>query len=552
MDTPSHRDALAQNQNSPSPEDLVEGEICAREMGFSPPEGSRVQHHPKGLLYRCVCSEEFLISSDGGECPSCHRVVKAEAIRQAITATVTVGDLDAEMALHLPEHSEEDPWIGTVLGHFRLDRILGKGGMGYVYRALDTSLQRYVAVKVVRQSASDGSSTEDHVASMLTEAVAQARLNHPNVVTIYYVGKHDAHPFLAMELVSGPTLADRLTIGPLPYADVIQVGIQVADALKHAWQFGIVHADIKPSNLLISGEHQIKLSDFGLSRVAASDGVGGRVAGTPQYLAPELLEGKGLSCQSDMYALGVTLFELMFGRLPFELRGTTVHERLATHQTAVIDYPNPWPNDVPREFRNVLNRLLAKKPDDRYSDYDELLAELKRLMPVSTTSAGLAPRAMAYATDQLMLLMGFAPFLISMIALTQVKGLLAAFLIPILGIMALIVPTLYLTAIRSGWKSLGCYLFQLRIVDEHGLPLRQDHRFIREILRCMFAWLTPLATYAGLFWNGAEFLIDLAVVIFLAMDIICFFFTTQRTTLHDLIFHARVVLDFHRSPSRFQ
>ena len=498
-----------------------------------------------GLAYRCVCGTEFSIDSErGGVCPLCHRSFQKEAIQQALQATVTVGDVKQATALQWEEDGAEDPFVGAVLGHFKLDRSVGRGGMGTVYRALDMSLQRYVAVKVVRNIGEDGTASEDHVANMLQEAVAQARLNHPNVVTIYYVGRQENQPFLAMELVGGTTLGDRLKLGPLPYAFVVQIGLQVADALRHANQFGIVHADIKPSNLLISGEQQVKLSDFGLSRMTAAEQQAGKIAGTPAYLAPELLTGGGFSIQSDMYALGVTMFELTFGRVPFELRGTTVQERLQTHQTAVVEYPNPWPNEVPREFKGVLDRLLAKQPEDRYQNYDTLQNDLQRLKPVSTTSAALAPRAMAYAVDQMLLLASFAPFVFAMIALTQVDGeIYYAWLVPILGILSFAVPATYLTAIRAGWRSLGCYLFQLQTVDEHGLPLRGDLRFTREILRCFVAWLMPLATYAELFWPGVDRVVDVVVILFLAMDIVCFFVTSNRTTLHDLICHARVVLE---------
>ncbi len=183
-----------------------------------------------------------------------------------------------------------------------------------------------------------------------------------------------------MELVTGPTLHERLKLGPLPYADVIEVGLQVADALRHASQFGIVHADIKPSNLLISSENQIKLSDFGLSRVA-DDSTSAKISGTPAYLAPELVDGENLSIQSDMYALGVTLFELLFGRLPYELRGESLRERLETHRTASIEYPDPWPLSIPIQVKAVLSKLMAKNPADRYSNYDLLIGDLKRLMP---------------------------------------------------------------------------------------------------------------------------------------------------------------------------
>ena len=482
----------------------------------------------------------------GGKCPDCGRVVQPEAIRHAMSATVTVGDLAHATALQLSDAIQEDLFVGSVLGHFRLDRPLGRGGMGTVYRALDTSLQRYVAVKVVKGHGASDSADAQQVNSMLQEAIAQARLNHPNVVTIYYVGRQDGLPFLAMELVTGPTLHERLKLGSLPYADVIEVGLQVADALRHASQFGIVHADIKPSNLLISSENQIKLSDFGLSRVA-DDSTSAKISGTPAYLAPELVDGENLSIQSDMYALGVTLFELLFGRLPYELLGESLRERLETHRTASIEYPDPWPLSIPIQVKAVLSKLMAKNPADRYSNYDLLIGDLKRLMPVDTTSAGLAARVSAYGVDQVMLLASIVPFVVGVVTLVQIERLgWYSWLVPLLGLLAFVPPAIYLAAIRSGWRSLGCYLFQLRTVDGHGLPLRRDLRFTREILRCMFTWLFPLSIYAGLFWEGIDTMVDFGILVFFVIDIASFFVTTNRTTLHDWLCGARVVLDVHR------
>jgi uncharacterized RDD family membrane protein YckC len=494
-------------------------------------------------LYRCVCGTEYQVDLVvGGQCHRCFRKVQAEAVRQAMAATVTVGDVTRATALHLPDHEMEDTNCGRLLGHFRLDQRLGSGGMGTVYRALDTSLQRYVAVKVVRDRG-DGESTK-RIEEVLQEAVAQARLNHPNVVTIYYVGSQDDEPFLAMELVSGPPLSERIQLGTLPYAQLVRFVIQVADALRHAQQFGIVHADIKPANLLMSGDEQIKLSDFGLSRINVQEQDSGQLAGTPAYLAPELTNGSPVSIQSDMYALGVTLFQLAFGRPPYELKGTTVQERLASHHTADIDFPQPWPRNVPRELMRVIERLLAKDPSDRYADYGDLLTDLRQIEPVSTTTAGFAPRAMAYTLDQCMLLMAFAPFALVAFLLSSMQQLERySWIVPVLPVLALITPLGYLAAIRQGWRSLGHYLFQLRVVDEYGLPLRNDLRATREFLRCMFSWLTPLAAYVGMYWSVADTIIDSLLGLFLVCDVTFFFYTRNRTTLHDWLCKARVVLD---------
>jgi hypothetical protein len=196
------------------------------------------------VYYRCSCGKSFLADPEiGGRCTNCDREVSAIAFKLAHSATVSINHLDEGADFHETAAAPLDITSGTMLGHFRLERVIGRGGMGAVYRALDTSLQRFVAVKVIRPTSIQ---SDERVANSLREAVAQARLNHPNVVTIYYVGRHREEPFLAMELVSGPTLAEKIrSEGPLKYETAVQIVIDVVNALQHATFFGIIHADIK-------------------------------------------------------------------------------------------------------------------------------------------------------------------------------------------------------------------------------------------------------------------------------------------------------------------
>ncbi len=238
--------------------------------------------HP--MLYRCACGCEFPVDPNlGGTCTLCRRRVTAVALQLANSATISLNDIATDKKHEDRLEGELDLASGTMLGHFRLDRPIGRGGMGAVYRALDTSLERYVAVKVMRPGSD---SSDQQIAAMLREAVAQARLNHPNVVTIYYIGRHEQEPFLAMELVQGETLAERIKQGPISYAEAIRIAIEVIEALHHAYCFGIVHADIKPSNLLITSEGAVKLSDFGLSRSTAMEDSINRSQAPPLTLLP--------------------------------------------------------------------------------------------------------------------------------------------------------------------------------------------------------------------------------------------------------------------------
>ena len=504
----------------------------------------------KRLLYRCVCGTEFHVQLEqGGKCPKCHRIVQPEALRTAMSATVSISGLEEPCHIsHLELHSIDEVQQEQY-GHFRLDKKLGNGGMGSVFRALDTSLQRFVAVKVMRQSGKD---LDFRVAAMLREAIAQARLNHPNVVTIYYVGREGEEPFLAMELLPGPTLAERMKLeGPVSYGDAIRYGIQVASALEHAHQFGIVHGDVKPANLLLTSEQDIKLSDFGLSSLPSNEKPG-VVSGTPAYLAPEVLDGT-VSTQSDMYALGVTLFELVFGRLPFALHGETVRERLSTHLTATIDFPAEWPNHIPREFATIISKLLAKTPEERYASYQELRTDLRSIQPVSTTTAGFAPRLMGYIIDQLMFLVCLSPFALTILFLSvrddnnQFKTRGLYWMIPIIAFASLVVPAVYLLLVYRGWRSLGRYLFQLRIVEENGLPPRREQLVTREVLRNALAWLGPLVIYMSLFYEQIGRWPDLILALFLAADAGIILLRKDRKALHDYLCHSKVVLATNRS-----
>jgi uncharacterized RDD family membrane protein YckC len=500
------------------------------------------------IAYRCVCGRDFEINpKEGGSCPHCSRHFKPEAFVSPLNATISITGIDEpenESAFDLHCYNELPR---QTYGHFELDRKLGSGGMGAVYRALDTSLQRFVAVKVMRYS---DHNMDSRIASMLREAIAQARLNHPNVVVIYYVGREREEPFLAMELLPGPTLAEKLKSGEkISYADAIRYGIQVASALEHASKFGIVHGDIKPGNLILTAENNIKLSDFGLSTIASDSDKKVAVSGTPAYLAPELLKEPG-TMQSDMYALGVTMFELVFGRYPFELKGESVRERLESHFDATIDFPQIWPQGVPRAFSGVIEKLLAKNPSDRYSSFRELEKELQLIQPVNTTTAAIAPRVMAYVADQAFLLLCLVPFVVPILFLMGDAFRGWQWIIPILAFFSLSVPAAYLTWVYRGRRSLGRYLFQLRIVEENGLPPRSEQLVTREVLRNALSWLGPLAIYITLSYEWMLTIPEFLLVLFVAIDASVMFITNKRSALHDLLCHSRVVLAVDRSQNK--
>src|SRR5262245_22406408 len=273
--------------------------------------------------------------------------------------------------------------IGQTLGHYRIDAPLGAGGMGVVYRAYDTKLERTVAVKLVGERASDEATAHER---LLREARTASALNHPNVCTIHEVGEADGQVYVVMEHVQGRPLSALLPEAQPPEA-VVRYGIQIADALAHAHQHGIVHRDLKTSNVMLTPQGRIKVLDFGLAKRQYADArsqaethstaelsEAGSLAGTLHYLAPEVLRGQPADARSDIWALGVTLYELASGSLPF--RGRTPFE--VTH--AILgEAPAPLPLGVQAALRSVIARCLAKEPGERYQQAVEVRAALEAI-----------------------------------------------------------------------------------------------------------------------------------------------------------------------------
>src|SRR5262245_43809327 len=240
---------------------------------------------------------------------------------------------------------------GTTLGVYKIVAPLGAGGMGEVYRAHDPRLQRDIALKVLPDSliADDTARTR-----LIREARSAAALSHPNICHIYEVGEADGHVYIAMELVDGQALSARIGGKPLPAESVIRYGAQIAEALAHAHERHVIHRDLKSGNVMITPDGRVKVLDFGLAkRVGGADEEGptrpmvtltesGVVVGTPHYLAPEVLHGGKADGVSDVWALGVVLYEMAAGELPF--RGKTTYELSAAilHET-----PAALPASVP-------------------------------------------------------------------------------------------------------------------------------------------------------------------------------------------------------------
>ena len=281
--------------------------------------------------------------------------------------------------------------IGQVLGHWRVLEKLGEGGMGAVYRAHDEVLHREVALKVVRKSTSFDQPTSQN---LLREARASSALAHPNICTIHEVGESDGQLYIVMELVEGKSLRALSADGGLPPESVLRYGVQIASALVRAHDRGIIHRDLKAANVVVTSEGLVKVLDFGLAvqvggtafeastRSFASMRDTSGVSGTLPYIAPEILRGQPADYRSDLWALGVVLYEAASGRLPFE--GNTAFE---ISSAILREMPRPLGSPVPPGLWAVIQRCLAKEPMQRYQRASEVLAALEAVQSAAIVSA---------------------------------------------------------------------------------------------------------------------------------------------------------------------
>ena len=275
--------------------------------------------------------------------------------------------------------------IPETLSHYRVLEKLGAGAMGEVYLAKDTKLDRTVALKILPTEFAEN---PERLERFVREAKAASAIQHANVAHIYEIGEADGVHFIAMEHVKGETLAARLSGKPVPTKDILDIGVQVADALDEAHGKRITHRDIKPGNLMLTDRGQIKMLDFGLAKMAATSEAGsdapteaktsaGIVMGTVQYMSPEQALGRDVDGRSDIFSLGVVLYELATGRLPFSgANATETLARITSSQPEAIARLN---YDVPAELERVIRKCLEKDQDARYQSARDLLVDLKNL-----------------------------------------------------------------------------------------------------------------------------------------------------------------------------
>jgi eukaryotic-like serine/threonine-protein kinase len=284
--------------------------------------------------------------------------------------------------------------LGTLLGgRYRLDAQIGRGGMSTVYRAFDTVLERAVAIKLMhREIASDS----DQLERFRREARSVARLSHPHIVTVIDAGEEAAEdggstPYIVLEYVEGETLKDLIRReGALDIPQAIAYAIEIARALGAAHERMIVHRDVKPQNVLIGEEGGAKITDFGIARTLTEEGltVPGRVLGTTDYVSPEQALGQPVTGQSDLYSLGVVLYEMLTGRVPFS--GETPVAVAMSHVREQVPDVQLLRGEVSAATASVVDRAVAKDLDRRYPDADSMVADLEEVLAIEASRAGQA------------------------------------------------------------------------------------------------------------------------------------------------------------------
>ena len=518
------------------------------------------------VLYQCTCGRQIeLAESEGGVCPQCDQVISPKLLHHNLAMSMTIStppdsvDTDDAGTLYFEDQQTasggsegeqsviESEMKGRTFGHFKIVDSLGQGGMGQVFRALDTSLKRYVAVKVLRSglSASTNARSSDfEIEQLMQEAIAQARVIHPNITTIYYVGKEDETPFLAMELIYGQSIAEKIAEGPMVYSEIHSIASQLAGVLRFSHELDIIHGDIKPSNIMVQSNGIAKLSDFGLAR-RASKKQSSPFGGTPNYLAPELLEGERSSIQSDMYALGVTLFEMTFGRLPVSVSGASMKEWIASHEQHPVSFPTPWPEHLAAGWRTFLQRLLSRDPATRFDSWKDVVEDLEKIQPAPTLLAKRVPRIVATLIDVFLVLLLQSPMEI-MVQVPLIRSwldehtLTYATLRVVVEFGAIIAFTLLVMV----WKqSPGRRLMQVRVVNKHGLNVVGRKMVARSVLRMFIIWASTFGLIYGTHSPQLTQTGFMVGILFTVLNFAFLLFRSDRKSLHDKVFSTSVVID---------
>ncbi|MFQ5651854.1 MAG: protein kinase, partial [bacterium] len=273
--------------------------------------------------------------------------------------------------------------LGKKISHYNIIEKLGEGGMGVVYKAEDTKLKRHVAIKFLSQKLSTHG---EELERFKLEAQAAATLNHPNIATIHEIDDVDGEYFIVMEMVAGQTLNELIEKGPPPLEQAIEIAVQVADGLQEAHEAKIVHRDIKPANIMLTKKGQVKIMDFGLAKMAQASLMtkAGTTLGTASYMSPEQARGEVVDHRTDIWSFGVLLYEMVSGQRPFQ----GDYEQAVIYSITNEEAPpvTGLRSGVPLELERILNKALAKNPDERYQHVDEMRVDLTALQKTDVSA----------------------------------------------------------------------------------------------------------------------------------------------------------------------
>jgi uncharacterized RDD family membrane protein YckC len=446
-------------------------------------------------------------SSSGHRCPRCGAELPAnvppdlcpKCLLQAALPTQAGEPKTEKVAAPTPMRSRGLPQPGEQLGHYRIVRLLGEGGMGAVFDAEDLESGRRVALKVLSQKLDSPEARE----RFFREGRMAASINHPNSVYVFGTEEIGGTPAIAMELVAGGTLQDRVREhGLLPVGEAVDCVLQIIAGLEAAQRIGILHRDIKPSNCFRDADGTVKIGDFGLSisttvRTEPALTATGVFLGTPAFCSPEQLRGDELNVRSDMYSVGATLFYLLTGRTPFEAKNPV--QLLAT----VLDQRAPSPKKfrpaIPQGLAKAVLRCLEKQPGDRFKNYPELGRTLAPYSSAAPTPATLGLRFLAGAIDLLvlnaictpvMVLTGHNPLDFPNLA-RQASPRLLLIILPTLAGMIL-----YYALLEGLWgAAVGKAICRLRVVG----PDRNVPGFWRALARTLIYVVVPMLPYWAAF-----------------------------------------------------
>jgi serine/threonine protein kinase len=286
-----------------------------------------------------------------------------------------------------------EPWL---LGRYEIVAELGKGAMGVVYRANDPMLNRMVAIKTINTEEAGHEGMAEYEARFYTEAKAAGGLNHPNIIIIYDIGKSGHLVYMAMEYIEGRELRELLAQGqPLPVVQAVDVASQVAEGLAYAHQHQVVHRDIKPANIMITPQGRAKIADFGIARMRSSETrtQTGVILGSPKYISPEQVVGKRADHRSDIFSLGIILYECLTGATPFNGEGlSALMYQITNHDPAPPSSANP---QVPVMLDYIIAKVLAKAPEARYQSAADFANDLRECKSQLETGQAGAARVLA-------------------------------------------------------------------------------------------------------------------------------------------------------------